>query len=290
MSSLNGHALQYAKMLLRQTVSRRTLFRGGAAQNDGLITLLTVDFHATPDAVRLIRSFRKFVAADGPVVVVQNGSTHGNSRLREAGARVVNHGLNLGHGLGLDLGMRQVRTEYTLICDPDSAIIGAGFAPEMVGRTRRFGAAAVDNGCTFYHPICLMFRSERWKTTTLSFEERWHKPPYWDVAGELTHMLGGLKHESLIPRTRCAGPALSSGRTGTAHYYGDVFGDVFTNTYCVSRKVFEPDRHDFDGWSREELDRYQTAWRAWIGAILDDRATVEDFPTGAVRTPAPLHT
>jgi hypothetical protein len=261
-------------------ISRRLTFRGAAAAADGRITLLTVDYHVTDDAVRLIRSFRKFVDPGGPVVVVQNGCCSGNAKLRSLGnVRIVNRGYNLGHGLGLDWGMRSVSTEHTLICDPDTAIVSKGFKGEVLPRVKEFGAAAVDNGCHFYHPICLCFETRLWKTIPFTFEHEWHKKPGWDVAGALTYeVLGGLKVGALIPRTRAAGAPLPSSRVGTVHYYGDVFGDVFTNTYCMSRKKFEPEREDFEGWTRAELDIFHERWREWIEGILEGSMTMEDFP------------
>jgi len=278
---MNNSINRYLFAIFRRAISRRLIFRGKPAAQDGRITLLSVDYRATADAVRLIRSFRRFVAPDGPVVVVQNGPSADNHLLRKEGAKVVGLRYNLGHGLGLDWGMRYVQTQYTLICDPDTAIIGAKFLEEVLPRVRRYGAAAVDNGCHFYHPICLCFETNLWKTRPFSFEHKWYSDPCWDVAGALTYeILGGLKQGALIPRTRSAGLPLPSSRAGTVHYYGDVFGDVFTNTYCVSRKVFEPDRQDFDGWSRAELDDYHAAWRQWVAAVTAGTATVADFPTG----------
>src|SRR5690349_18950114 len=115
---------RYIKALIRRLISRRTTFRGGSPPRDGRITLLTVDYHVTEDVMRLVRSFRRFVDPQGRVVVVQNGEVAGNRRLRSMGNVIaVNRGFNVGHGLGLDWGMRQVSTQYTLICDPDAAIL-----------------------------------------------------------------------------------------------------------------------------------------------------------------------
>lgn len=270
---------RYARAALRRAVSRRTTFRGPAAREDGRITLLTVDYHATFEVKRLVRSFHRFVDPSGPVVVVQNGSVAARRELRsERISRCVGGGVNFGHGLGLDYGMRQVSTQYTLICDPDSAVVDPGFRQEILARVELAGAASIDNGAAFYHPVCLAFSTDAWKRNAISFEERW---PDWDVAGQLTDLLGGLRPDGLLPRTRAAGPPLASTRAGHVHFYGEVYGDVFTNTYGMSRKVAEPAKTDFEGWPREEIDAYHRRWRAWASAVVDGTGRLEDFPTSA---------
>src|SRR6185437_14223696 len=180
------------------------------------------------------------------------------------------------HGLGLDYGLRFVRSEYTLVCDPDSAIVAPTFHEELLARIAAAGAVSIDNGAAFYHPVCLGFRSELWKQNRISFEQRW---PHWDVAGELTAHLGGLRDDALLPRTRAAGPPLASARPGHAHHYGEVYAYAFTNTYCMSRKAAEPENHDFDGWARAELNAYHLRWQGWVDDLLAGRATIDDFPT-----------
>ena len=270
---------KFTHKALRFALSRRIAFRGSVPKKDGRITLLTVDYHVTDDAVQLIRSFRRFVDKEGLVVVVQNGSSRNNEKLRAVGARCVSTGSNLGHGLGLDVGMRFVKTQYTLICDPDTIILGPRFREEILSRLAKFDVAGVKNGSAFYHPICVAFATQLWKTQAFSFEQRWHKEPHFDVGGALTYeVLGKLEPEALLPRTRSAGPPLPSGQHGAVHYYGDVFGDVFANTYCMSRKIREPDRNDFDGWSRAELDAFHVAWKRWVAGIVEGREGVDEFP------------
>ncbi|MDP8971023.1 MAG: hypothetical protein M3N52_11115, partial [Actinomycetota bacterium] len=127
----------------------------------------------------------------------------------------------------------------------------------------------------FYHPVCLGFRTALWKRSRFSFEERW---PDWDVAGALTEALGGLRDEALLPRTRSAGPAQRSTRAGKVHHYGEVYAEAFTNTYGMSRKVADPAKEDFEGWSRRELIAYHRRWQRWVADVIEGRATVTDFP------------
>jgi hypothetical protein len=192
------------------------------------------------------------------------------------GVKVVGLGINLGHGLGLDYGMLWIGTEYTLICDPDSVIVGERLWPELKRRVDLYGAASVDNGASFYHPVCLAFRTDTWKRKTVSLEQRW---PDWDVAGGLTPAVGGLNEEALLPLTRHAGPPLESARPGHVHYYGEVYADAVSNTYGMARLVKEPDKADFEGWSRPDLVSYHARWTRWAAAVVEGQAKVADFPT-----------
>src|SRR5205814_55456 len=143
----------------------------------------------------------------------------------------------------------------------DSAIVNPDFRQQMLSRINTVGAASIDNGAAFYHPICLGFRTDLWKKNLISLQERW---PDWDVAGHLTHHLGGLKTQGLLPRTRGLGRSLPSARQGCVHYSAELYADVFTNTYAMSRKIEDTQRPDFDGWSREQIEDCHRRWRQWV--------------------------
>ena len=273
---MTGAPTRLVRAALRRYVGPPFHRRGTPESADGLPTLLSVDYRTGEDVVRLVRSYRRFVSPTAPAVVVLNSGLGPRRALRALGVRVVTAGINLHHGLGLDMGMRSVATEYTLICDPDSVIISDKLWPELRRRVDAFGAASIDNGAAYYHPVCLAFRTEIWKRSTLSLQERW---PEFDVAAALTPAVGGLREEALLPRTRAAGPPLPSTRQGHVHHYGEVYADAFSNTYCLSRKISEPDRKDFDGWSREELDRFHDRWRAWADGLLTGEVPIARFPT-----------
>lgn len=259
---------------IRRLVGPPLRRRGATALVEG-VTLLTVDYHTVADATRLVRSFQKFVGPSAPVVLVCNGPRADVWKLASVGATVVTAGVNLHHGLGLDFGMRYVRTRHTLICDPDTVILSPSLWPDLLSRVGRFGAASIDNGAAYYHPACLAFETRRWKESELSLEEQW---PAHDVAGALTRAVGGLQDGALLPRTRAGGPALASTRPGRVHHLGEIYADAFSNTYCLARKAAEPDRADFDGWSRETLDRYHERWRAWADGIVDGGESLDGFP------------
>lgn len=259
------------QLVERELVTRRATFRGPPAARDRRLTLVTVDYW-TADAVdRLVRSFRRYVDRRAPVVVVRNSP----GVRPQPGVEVVNVGFNLGHSYGLDLGMRRVRTEFTLVCDSDAMIVEDRFAEEVFERLDRFGVAGVDSGHDFLHPQCLAFRTEWWKAGAFSFLERW---PWWDVGGELTRLIGGVQPGMRLPRTRVSGPARPSVNGTGDNHLGQVYADAITATQFLSR-ARRSDQPVFDHWTAAEVRRYHRAWTAWCEAVLAGTATLDDFPT-----------
>ncbi len=262
---------------VREMISKHVRLHGTWDDGDGRLTVLTVNWNTLEHTRRMLRSVRRFLPPGTPVVVVDNSPSRTSRRALAESARYATAGVNLNHGLGLDFGMRLVETEYVLVCDPDTAIVSPTFREELVSRLHAHGVAAVDTGNPHYHPLCVAFRTEHWKRGGFSFEQRW---PYWDVGGELTHLLGGVDPAALIPKSRSFGTPLPSAAGGDGmHHLGEVYGDVFTSVYLSARLVAEPDRVDFDGWSRSTAVAYHQRWERWVDAVLDGSADCTDFPT-----------
>jgi hypothetical protein len=201
------------------------------------------------------------------VVVVQNGARTENKSLRRAGVSVVGWGLNLGHGLGLDWGLRHVSTQYVLICDPDTVVISDRFRREIMNRLERFGVCGIviseQSQHQRYHPICVAFETRIWKSGGWSMEPADDSDK--DVGWALTDTLGGLLPPAVLPRTR-------------GGHNGAVWAESFSNTYGVARIRNIPEGGTIDGYSRERVRRYHSRWSAWADLVALGSATVEDFP------------
>jgi hypothetical protein len=234
---------------------------------DGRATLLTVDWQTTADTVRLLRSWRRF--CDGPAVVVENGTLADRRRVSRSApwAKVVGGIANLGHGLGLDYGLRFVRTEYVVICDPDSIITSASFLPVVLALARENGVASIDLGRPWYSPMCLAFPTALWKESQLSMEQHW---PDYDVAGALTARVGGLHLRGLLPVTREPHGTLTSRPR--------VYADVFSNTVGTARVHNGPAAFDPAEGEYADIVAGQEQWRDWADRFVDGRATLDDFP------------
>lgn len=256
-----------ASKAVKYLISRRTTFRGRWIDDDRP-TLVTVNYRTPLDAARLVHSWRRFVGA--PVVVVENGSLRDRITIQRAtGAKVVGGAVNLHHGLGLDYGLRLVRTGYTVICDSDSIIAAEQFWPQVKNMVDTFGVASIDLGVPTYSPMCLAFRTETWKAHPLSMKEVW---PHHDVAGALTAHLGGLRPEALLPLTRWSG---GSAETSTAR----VYGEVFSNTVGLTRRFGGPGAFaDCEG-SFDAIIAGQTEWQDWADRFISEEASLDDFPS-----------
>jgi len=260
--------IKAARWLVKETVSLHTRFRGKPAVNDGKITLLSVNYNSADGILRLLRSYHTFVGADAPAVIVEN-SRHDARIASIPGVKYIRPFGNLHHGLGLDYGMRQVETEFTLICDPDSAIIGPDFANRMITLAGKKGIAGIESAHWIYHPICLLFRTEWWKAGGFSMQEKW---PWYDVAGEITVLNQGRDPDTLLNRTRIAGP-----RFKYPIYLIEVYEDLFTNTYLGSR-ISSSESDEQLGLPRSLVQPLHGQWERWVGDIIEGAATPADFP------------
>lgn len=268
-------AREQLRKVIRQLVSRRTWLRG-AQVGDGQMTLLTVDFGLTDHVLRLVTTFRRCFGEDAPVIVVENGPWRDGRRLRRAGLRVAGFRSNLGHGLALDWGLRLVRTQYVLICDPDAIIVNGDFASEIFSRLHRFGVAGVvlsqEPSHQRYHPICTAFDANLWRGNPWSMEDT----PEYDVGGALTRFLGGLEPRALLPWT-------------AGGWNGSLWANCFSNTYRMARVAGLPDDALMDGMSVAAIRRYHRRWTEWAELVVAGRADETDFPAPvAADEPAPL--
>lgn len=268
---LDALTTREARRVTGRLISRTTRFRGRARRDDRL-TLLTVNYGSRSDTERLVASFRRFVSKDWPVVVVQNSGWPWGWQIP---ARVVGIGRNLHHGLGLDFGMRFVSTEYTLICDPDSMIVGDLWTT-IRPLLHQYGIAGIDFTAPYYHPICVVFRTEAWKMTSVSLREDWSRG--FDVARALTPLFGGLNPSALLSRTRCAGPPIYSWEETRGHYVAEVYADVVSNTLGGTRAREGPSAFAPEEGAYGRIVSCQNAWRSWADAYLAGAATLDDFP------------
>ena len=119
------HGLEREDGRLAEAVTRVTVVtvtHNSAAALQGLLDALPPGLHA---------------------VIVDNASTDGGPALAEAaGATVVRSPRNLGFGVGCNLGMEAIRTEFVLLLNPD-ARIGAEALEALVAAADEFPEAAI---------------------------------------------------------------------------------------------------------------------------------------------------
>lgn len=263
-----------ARWVVRHSISRRLALRGTSYRR-ALPTLLTVNYGSPRDTRRLIASWRRFVSPNWPVVVVENSGLPAKHHY-PGSSRVVGLGFNVHHGLGLDLGLSFVQTAYAVICDPDSIVVSHAFWEVVRPLVDEFGAASIDLGTHFYHPICMAFKTSLWKQTAISMEQDWSRN--LDVAGELTLLLGGVHQRALLTRSRGAGYAIATQNHGE-HYIAEVYADIFSNTFGASRIQSGPQEFSDHEGSLSEFRRLHSLWRVWADGVVVGSASVSEFDT-----------
>jgi hypothetical protein len=178
--------------------------------------------------------------------------------------------------LGLEFGLRFVNTEYVVICDPDSVILSERFWPLLRDRVQHHGGASIDIGSPAYHPMCMAFRTELWKNSHVSMREDWATGR--DVGEHITRLVGGIRDEALLARTRSAGPPIKSTRPGKYHYVGEVYAEAFSNTSGASRALEGAGAFGAEEGSFDDIVGYHERWRAWRDRYLEGSAGLDDFP------------
>jgi glycosyltransferase involved in cell wall biosynthesis len=208
------------------------------------------------------------------MIAVQNGARSNNGALRRAGWKVVGFGRNLGHGLALDWGLRHVKTEFVLICDPDAVIVNSGFIGEVFPRLRHHGVCGLviseraDH--QRYHPICTAFRTALWKDGDWSMRADRSRRG-WDVGTALTEQLGGVNSGAVLPMTR------------PSKVHGVLWANGFSNIYGASR-ARDTRADELDGRPIELVRAYHRRWREWAEEVAAGTAGADEFPVAAVDT------
>ena len=138
----------------------------GHSRRDGRITLLTVDYRLTDDAVRLAESFRRYVSGDWPMIAVQNYDRSRNPALGIAelqGRRVrLERRSRPRHRVGAAKGSHRVRPGLRPRLDPASRLRGRGSNPTSHSRNLRGIVSAGDEQRC--RRVSLAFRMSLWHT------------------------------------------------------------------------------------------------------------------------------
>jgi glycosyltransferase involved in cell wall biosynthesis len=210
------------------------------------VTVVTVNFNARECLEVLVHAVRKHSPSAVRIVVVDNASRDGSRAWLRAHPEIRSLRLpaNVGHGLGLDLGVLISDTEFVVALDVDAFPISPRWLDTVLGPLRHghevAGAEFCEDGNVgrrFAHPCFLAMRRRRYLERGHSFEQRgrfalepgarqeWH-----DVGEAISAREHGLVE--LIPTTRFRGPAR----------VGSVFGDVvYHNGYSTRFTKYEGD-------------------------------------------------
>jgi glycosyltransferase involved in cell wall biosynthesis len=230
-----------------------------------MITVLAVG-HNTLDWLRLlvqsVRAFRGHVPTD--IVIVDNASSDGSREWLEKQDDVFSYPLpeNIGHGRGLDFGLRQVMTRFALILDIDAHLQRAGWDADFIklyqlgaNQGRRLiaakGGEAGDPIRKPIHPCMMFFEARFFVQNQLLF---WPRDGY-DVGRKIYYDLVEAGHE--VHRVDAGyeshGAKFYPGVFGTEYY---IFGKptVF-HAWYGARMADLPLDGSVDGYKKADFER-----------------------------------
>jgi len=198
------------------------------------VTVVTVNWNTATYLQTQLSALRRYSSQATSVRVVDNASSdHSREVIRSAqslmNVSVTRLPINIGHALGLHLGLAAVTTERFVLLDVDAFPISRNWLTELTSPLDD-GAILVGaehNG--FAHPCCLAGRT-RWffdRHRLLSSQGRVHESGFLDVGERLTHEACQDGEVVLLPVTATLGPG----------FLGSVYGDiVYHNFYSAHRQ------------------------------------------------------
>jgi glycosyltransferase involved in cell wall biosynthesis len=220
-----------------------------------LISIVAVNYNSRDWIELLVKSVRKFTLAAHELVIVDNASEDDSQVWLEAqpDVRLFTLRQNVGHGRGLDHGIRQARFKYVLVLDADAHIQRTGWDEDILNLywqdngTRLVAAGGGDPNAPNPKPIhaCFQFfEREFFLGNGLSFI-----PGQYDVGRKNYYDVLDLGYK--VVRVM-AGPK----------FYPDTYGDeyyiegrpTFFHQWYSSRMSKVPAGGKVDNYSKEDYE------------------------------------
>ena len=136
------------------------------------VTVVTVNWNSLPFLRVMLDAIRAMSPADTQILVVDNGSSDGSVEyLRSrSDVRLLRLPVNVGHGIGLDLGAAMVSTEYVAVLDIDAFPVSPQWLPDSIAALKA-GAqvAGARMHRNFIHPCFLVTRTSLLREYDLTF-------------------------------------------------------------------------------------------------------------------------
>ncbi len=162
-----------------------------------MISIVTVSFNCRDWIELLVKSVRKFTAVPYELIVVDNGSRDGSGLwlATQSDVRLCPLTYNIGHGAGLDYGIKRAVFKYVLVLDADAHLQRSGWEGDFLSlyeqnpKTRLIAAGGSERAIDSNKPIhaCFQFfEREFFLDNHLSFVPGQYdvgRKNYYDVMG-----------------------------------------------------------------------------------------------------------
>ena len=131
-----------------------------------MISIVTVSFNCRDWIELLVKSVRKFTAVPHELIVVDNGSLDGSGLwlLSQSDVKLFPLKHNIGHGAGLDYGIKRAVYKYVLVLDADAHLQRAGWEGDFISlyeqnpKTRLIAAGGGSRAIDAQKPIHACFQ------------------------------------------------------------------------------------------------------------------------------------
>jgi glycosyltransferase involved in cell wall biosynthesis len=192
-----------------------------------------------------LRTLGHSAHADARLVVVDNASTDGTGEWLDMLARrgdidLIRSQKNIGHGPGIELALKSIRSPYIVTLDSDAFPLTDDWLSQLRARLEgRVKATGILHHRDYIHPSCLMIARETLDQFKLTFLNEKDRPSKLDVAERLSHEIRRRGYE--IAGLRRTG-ALRRGSISEPVYLGSDYEGIVYHQWYTTRARIAPGR------------------------------------------------
>ena len=245
-----------ANLLGRRAIATRIVGRarreGAKVEERTGVTVITVTWNSLPFLEGFLEGVRRNASEELEILVVDNHSDDGTREflLEQSDVRTIRTPLNIGHGLGLDLGVACARTTSVVTLDVDAFPISPAWLPAVLEPLEQ---GAVVAGAyvqrAFIHPSYLAIRRADYYGLNLRFVPVGVRPQPGDVPRGVFMDVGeALCQTVAVVRGSAALHRIPISSTRGEGLVGAVYGDVVYHNFFSTQGPPELMEQSRDAW------------------------------------------
>ncbi|MCP4214121.1 MAG: glycosyltransferase, partial [bacterium] len=224
----------------------------------------------------------RYLPDDARLIVVDNASNDGTRQFLELCAskesiQLIRVERNIGHGPGLELARRDIRSPYIVTLDSDAFPLCANWLSQLRHRLNaQTKVAGILHHRDYIHPSCLMIARSTLEDFDLSFPDEKNRPSQLDVAERISveikgrgFKIAGLQKTAGRRRGSISEPVYLG-----SSYEGIVYHQWYTTRAFLTggQKVDDVPTEAIEDSMQEVLEEYHNEFRE-ITVVLGIRAT-----------------
>lgn len=239
--------------------------------------------HNSLDMVKMstLRTLAHSVHDDACLIIVDNASDDGTEvwldiLARKGDIRLIRCKTNIGHGPGIELARREIRSPFIVTLDSDAFPLTDDWLQQLRSRlNHRVKIAGILHHRDYIHPSCLMISRQTLEDFNLSFLNEKDRPGQLDVAERISCEIKrrGFKIAGLEKTTARRRGSVSEPVYLGSNYEGVVYHQWYTTREFISqgRQVDDVPREALERSLKEVLEEYYDEPRE-ISVVVGIRA------------------